>query len=423
MKFLIQQATVTDPLSPHQGTRQDILIESGIIKDIQPRIDAQADRTISGTNLHISSGWVDLFAHFGDPGYEFKETLETGAAAAAAGGFTDVLVIPNTKPVIDNKTQVTYIKGKSAALPVNVHPIGAISKSAEGKELAEMYDMRHAGALAFSDGIHPVQSSGVMLKALQYVKAFDGIVIQIPDDTSVGPNGLVHEGIVSTRLGLPGKPMMAEELLVARDIKLARYAESRLHFTGVTSPRSLEYIRRAKEAGLPITCSVTPYHLLFTDEDLMKGYDSNLKVYPHLRPKTERDILRQAVIDGTVDCISSHHRPHEYDSKVLEFEYAKYGMTGLETCYAALKLAMPEVSETRWVELLSTNPRKLFGLPEAVIQKDAPAHVTIFDPAAQTIVNEAFFRSRSKNSAYIGMTLPGKVLGMINGQQAFITSL
>jgi dihydroorotase len=333
------------------------------------------------------------------------------------------MVVPNTKPVIDNKTQVSYIKGRSASLPVNIHPIGAISRGAEGKELAEMYDMREAGAMAFSDGLHPVQSSGVLLKALQYVKAFDGILIQIPDDRSVGPNGLVHEGIVSTRLGLPGKPMMAEELLVARDIKLARYAESRLHFTGVTSPRSLEYIRRAKDAGLDITCSVTPYHLFFTDEDLMKGYDTNLKVYPHLRPEKERDLLRKALADGTIDCVTSHHRPHEKDSKVLEFEYAKYGMTGLETCYSALRLAMPEIPEARWAELLGANPRKIFGLPAATIQKDAKAHVTIWDAAAQINVNDAFFRSRSRNSAYTGMTLPGKVLGVINGGQASLHSL
>lgn len=423
MKFLIQQAKVTDPLSPLEGKKQDILIESGMIRDIQTTIQASADRVISGQDLHISPGWVDIFVEFGDPGYEFRETLETGAAAAAAGGFTDVLVVPNTKPVIDNKTQVSYIKAKSATLPVNIHPIGAVSRGAEGKELAEMYDMRDAGAMAFSDGLHPVQSSGVLLKALQYVKAFNGIVIQIPDDRSVGPNGLVHEGIVSTRLGLPGKPMMAEELLVARDIKLTRYAESRLHITGVTSPRSVEYIRRAKDAGLQITCSVTPYHLFFTDEDLMKGYDTNLKVYPHLRPEKERNLLREAIADGTIDCVTSHHRPHEKDSKVLEFEYAKYGMTGLETCYSALKLAMPEIPEARWVELLSTNPRKIFGLPAAGIQKDARAHVTIWDAAAHITVNDTFFRSRSRNSAYTGMNLPGRVLGVINGEQASLHSL
>lgn len=414
MNVLIQQVSIADPLSPLQGNKQDILIESGIIKAIQDKLSVTADQVISGDGLFISPGWVDIFAHFPDPGYEYKETLETGAAAAAAGGFTDVFVIPNNKPVTDNKSQASYVSKRSAGLPINVHPIGAISKGAEGKDLAEMYDMRSAGAVAFSDGLNPVQSSGVLLKALQYVKAFDGIVIQIPDDRSVGANGLMHEGIMSTRLGLPGKPMMAEELQVARDIKLARYAESKLHFTGVTSPRSLEYIRRAKDAGLAVTCSVTPYHLFFTDADLQQ-YDTNLKVYPHLRTAADRDALKLAVADGTVDCIASHHRPHETDSKVLEFEYAQYGMTGLETCYSILKTAMPEVPETRWVELLSTNPRRIFGLDQPTIQLNAPAHVTIFQPGGQITVNEAFFRSKSKNSAFIGQTLNGKVLGVING--------
>lgn len=420
MKVLIQQAQITDPLSPHHGTQQDIFIESGIIKDIQSSIKADADQVIAAPGLHVSPGWVDVFANFADPGYEYKETLASGAAAAAAGGYTDVFVIPNTKPVIDSKSQAEYISRQSAQLPVKVHPIGAISKGTEGKDLAEMYDMRSSGAIAFSDGLHPVQSSGVLLKALQYVKAFDGIIIQIPDDKSIGANGLMHEGIVSTRLGLAGKPMMAEELLVARDIKLARYADSKLHFTGVTSPKSLEYIRRAKEAGVAVTCSVAPYHLFFTDEDL-EQYDTNLKVYPHLRTKKEVEILRKAVADGTVDCIASHHMPHEYDSKVLEFEYAKYGMTGLETTYAALKTALPDIPESRWVELLSIQPRIIFGLNSATIKKEAPASVTIFDPATPITVTTSFFRSKSKNSAFTGKTLHGKVLGVINGEKVFLS--
>ena len=413
MKVLLRQAHIIDPSSPHHQTVNDIFIESGVITKIDKSIDYDADQVISVENMYISPGWVDLFANFGDPGYEFKETLETGASAAAFGGFTDVFVIPNTKPVTDTKSQVEYIRRKSEALPVNVFPIGAISKNAEGKDLAEMYDMLASGAIAFSDGINPVQSAGILLKALQYVKAFDGVIIQIPDDKSVGSNGLMHEGIISTRLGLPGKPMMAEELLVARDIKLARYAGSKLHFTGVSSPKSLEYIKRAKDGGIQVTCSVTPYHLYFCDEDLL-NYDTNLKVYPPLRSNQDMHALRNAVADGTVDCIATHHMPQEVDSKVLEFEYAKNGMIGLETCYAVLKTVLPEVPETRWVELLSINPRKLFGLPQQVIAVHQPAALTIYNPGASFTFTNADIYSKSKNSAFLGKRLTGQVIGTIN---------
>src|SRR5688572_18501497 len=416
MKVLIQQVQITDPSSPLHGTIQDIFIDSGIIKDIQPKLSLQADQVISGNNLHCSPGWVDVFANFADPGYEFKETLETGAAAAAAGGYTDVFVIPNTRPVIDTKSQAEYIRHKSASLPVRVHPIGAVSKGTEGRDLAEMYDMRASGAIAFSDGLNPIQSAGILMKALQYVKAFEGVIIQIPDDKSVGAGGLMHEGIVSTRLGLPGKPMMAEELLVARDIKLARYTSSKLHFTGVTSPRSLDYIRRAKDAGLQVTCSVTPYHLCFTDNDLLQ-YDTNLKVYPPLRTKDDAIQLRKAVEDGTIDCIATHHMPHESDSKVLEFEYAKFGMTGLETAYGVLKQTMPSVSETRWVELLSINPRRIFGLPKQTIIKTQPCSLTLFDPKKGWLMNENNVKSKSRNSPFINTSLNGKIIGILNGTQ------
>ena len=421
MKILLKQAYINDPASAHNGQRADILIELGIIRDIQPKIDSTVDRVIHGHNISVSPGWVDIFANFADPGLEFKETIESGAKAAAVGGFTDVFVLPNTKPVIDSKSQVEYIKHKSATQAVNIYPIGALTKNAEGHDLAEMYDMRASGAIAFSDGTHPLQSAGILVKALQYVKAFDGVVIQIPDDKSVGPHGLMHEGIVSTQLGLAGKPMMAEELLVARDIKLARYADSKIHFTGVTSPRSIEYIRRAKEAGLKVTCSVTPYHLFFTDADLF-NYDSNLKVYPPLRTTVEQSALKQAVLDGTIDCIATHHSPHETDSKVVEFEYAAFGMIGLETCYASLRKSLPELSENRIAELLSINPRKIFGLPASTIEKNSPAIVTIYESETPIQVTSKFFQSRSRNSAYIGKELTGSVLGIINGEKLVLNN-
>ena len=421
MKLLIKQACITDPLSSHNGTIQDILIEKGAIREIAPSISEKTDQVIEQKGLQISPGWVDIFSNFADPGYEFKETLETGSAAAAAGGFTDVFLIPNTQPITDNKSQVEYLRQRSSDLPVSIWPIGAITKSLDGKHLAEMYDMQNSGAVAFSDGLHPVQSSGVLVKALQYVKAFHGVVIQIPDDTSISPNGLMHEGVISTQLGLPGKPMMSEELIIARDIKLARYSHSRIHFTGVTSPKSIDYIRRGKDSGLDISCSVTPYHLFFNDEALL-AYDTNLKVYPPIRSRAIASQLKEAVLDGTIDCIASHHLPHEYDSKVLEFEYAKYGMAGLETTYAVIQTLFPDLQSEKIYALFGGNARKIFKLNPSTIEKGSSGSLTLFNPATEWVFDLNKSASKSRNSPFHGSAFKGKAIGIISKGKLHLNS-
>ena len=419
MKVLIKQATVVSPSSPFNGKIKDILIDNAVIAKIGDNINDTDAKLIQQPGLHVSIGWMDIFSHFCDPGFEYRETLETGANAAAAGGFTDIMVLPNTNPVVHNKSQVEYIVQKTKSLPVNIYPIGAVTKNTEGNELAEMYDMRQSGAVAFSDGINAIQNSGLMIKALQYVKTFDGTIIQIPDERNIAAGGLMNEGIVSTQLGLLGKPMMAEELIVARDIKLARYADSRLHFTGVTSAKSLEYIKRAKESGIKITCSVAPYHLFFTDEDL-RTYDTNLKVNPPLRDKENKTALLKALLDGTIDCIASHHIPHNYDNKVCEFEYAKNGMIGLESLFGVMwGVVSGEWGVGEMVERLSVSPRKIFGLPVPVIEEGAAASLTLFNPDTEFVFDETMIASKSKNSAFVGKQLKGKVVGIINGTKAY----
>jgi dihydroorotase len=411
MTILIRQARIVDRESPHHGQKTDILIRDGRIEKIGDLKAEKADQTIETPGLHVSPGWVETFADGGEPGHEQRETLETAAQAAAAGGFTNLFVLPDTKPAVHDRSLVSYIREKNVTPPVTLHPIGAVTRDTAGKELAEMYDMREAGAIAFSDGHHPVQSAGLLIKALQYLKTFDGVLIQVPDDHSVAPHGLMHEGVVSTRLGLAGKPALAEELIIARDIKLARYAESRIHFTGVSLPKSIEYISRAKQGGIDVTCAVTPQHLYFCDADL-EGYDTRLRIDPPLRTASDREALRAAVLDGRVDCVSSHHQPHELDRKACEFAYASPGMTGLETCFGALGAV--GVPAERIVELLSLNPRNIFGLPAATVREGSESDLTLFDPDTRYVFTREQIRSRSSNTPFLGKELKGKVIGILN---------
>jgi len=419
MTVLIKQATIIDSTSPFNGQTKDIFIADGIIDSIGDSINKKADKIIEQKGLHISIGWMDIFSQFCDPGFEYRETLETGANAAAAGGFTDVIVLANTNPTIHTKSQVEYIIQKSLALPVSIHPAGAVTKNTEGKELAEMYDMRTSGAIAFSDGNNSIQSPRILLKALQYTLAFDGVIIQQPDDKSINSQGLINEGIISTQLGLPGKPAIAEELMIARDIELVKYTNSKIHFTGVSTKKSIELISKAKANGLQISCSVTPYHLNFCDEDLVT-YDTNLKVNPPLRTKTDMLFLREALEQGMIDCIASHHIPQNWDAKTCEFEYAKNGMIGLETLFGAIGTVNKKTSTKDLIDILSINPRKIFGLEIPTIKEGSKAKLTLFNPATKFIFEESMIRSKSKNSAFIGKPLKGKVIGIVNEKSIYL---
>ncbi|GAA0547910.1 dihydroorotase [Chitinophaga japonensis] len=420
MHILLKNVKIVAPTSPLHGQQQDILVENGVIRQVAPAISAAGAREISGNNLHVSPGWMDVFAHFCDPGQEYKEDLQSGADAAARGGFTTVMIVPNTQPALHTKPQITYVLSQTAHHAVQVLPIGAVTKNLEGSSLSEMYEMQEAGAVAFSDGFKPVQSPGLLLKALQYVKAFDGTIIQLPDDLSISAHGLMHEGIFSTQLGMPGKPALAEELIIQRDLELAQYTGSRIHFTGISTARSVELIARAKAAGIQVTCSVTPYHLSFTDADLVK-YNTFLKVNPPLRTAEDVAALREAVLNGTIDCFATHHQPQDWDAKQTEFEYAKYGMTGLETCFGAIRRHVPQLPLEQLIRMLTVQPRQVFHLPAPILQEGAVANLTIFDPDTEWTFTVADIASRSKNSAYIDTSLKGKVKGIISKNQVLFS--
>lgn len=418
MRVLLQQVFIADTHSPYNGQVQDILIVDDIIAEIADNIDATSSNAtvVAANEAVVSNGWVDVFSHFCDPGFEYRETLATGAAAAAAGGFTQVFTLPNTQPVVTSKTQVEYVVEKSKSLPITVRPLGAVTKQIEGKELSEMYDMRLSGAVAFSDGLQAIQSSGLLLKALQYIKAFDGVIIQLPHDKSIGSFGLVNEGIVSTQLGLPGIPAIAEELMIKRDIDLLAYTGSKLHITGITTANSVALIAAAKAKGLQLTCSITPYHLLYCDEDLV-DYDTNLKTNPPLRSRADMMALRQAVVDGQIDCIASHHLPQNWDSKTCEFEYAKHGMIGLQTAYAVINALLPSLSNEQLSNLFSNNARQIFGLPSTTIKEGACVELTIFSRASETTLTKATNKSKSANSPLLNTALKGEVIGIIHKSQ------
>jgi dihydroorotase len=416
MSLLLSQATIGDPRSPHFGRRTDLFIHNGVIAQMGEITPPEGTRVVDASGMVLFPGFTDPFSHFCDPGLEQKETLESGAAAAAAGGYTRVLLLPNTQPAIHNKSQVEYIVQKSKGLPAQALPLGAITNNCEGKELAEMYDMRQSGAVAFTDGTNPIQNPQIMLKALQYVKAFDGVIIQVPDEQSLSRHGLMHEGIVSTRLGLPGKPAIAEALMLARDLELLRYTQSRLHVTGLSTAASVELVRRAKNDGLNLTCSVTPYHLSFCDEDLV-GYDTHLKVNPPLRTRADVEALKSAVLDGTVDCIACHHLPHETDSKVCEFGNAQYGMAGLETCFAAVRTALPQLSPERLANLFSVQPAVIFGLELPQTDAGSKALFTLVDLEAQWQLIIGQQRSVSANYGFANRPLHVKPMAICRDEQ------
>lgn len=420
MSSIVRQAKIVDTQSEFHEKVVDIFIENGFIKAIDLKLDIAADEVIAANGCFVTPGFVDVFADYREPGFEHKETIVSGLKAAASGGFTDVFLAPNTNPVVSTKSIVEFVQQKAKGNIVALYPLGAITQDIEGKSLAEMMDMSQHGAIAFTDGWKPVQNANLFLKALEYVKSFNGILLQIPLDASLAAGGLMHEGEISTRLGMAGIPILAETVMIHRDLELVRYTGSRLHIMGVSTAAGLQMIRDAKKEGLNVTCSVTPYHLSLNDKALLT-YDSVYKVSPVLRSEQDRKALIEGLKDGTIDCIASHHRPQEWDAKAKEFEYASDGMNVQEIAFQIVIDAVGnEVSLERVIDAFTIQPRKIFGLGNVSINKNEKASLTLFSLNDSFIFTENKMQSLSRNIPFITKEFKSRIVGIFNHSQTHL---
>lgn len=417
MNILIKQARIIDPGSAHNGKTADILIENGIITSIRSKITTDKNvKTIEAENLHASAGWMDMQVNFCDPGYEHKEDLETGIRAAAAGGFTAVAITSSTNPPIHSKAQVQYIRNNTENGLVDVYPIAAATVNREGKELSEMYDMQQAGAIAFSDDKNTISNAGILMRALLYSKNFNALVMTHCDDKSISQDGQMNEGETSTTLGLKGIPALAEELMISRNIFLAEYTAAPLHISNVSTRASVQLIREAKAKGLKITASVNAYNIAL-DDTLLAGFDSNYKLNPPLRAKADLEALRKGLSDGTIDTITSDHRPQDIESKDVEFDHASNGMIGLESAFGLLNTNKGRLRLETIIEALSVNPRTVLKLKPVTIKEGEAANITLFDPEQEWIFEKKHIQSKSSNTPLTGSKFKGKVIGIINRKQ------
>ncbi len=419
MSLLLRGGRVVDPTQDLDAVC-DVRLEGGTVAEVGADLAKGDSRERDVSGLVVTPGWIDMHIHLREPGQEYKETVATGTRAAAAGGFTAVACMGNTEPVNDNRSVTELILKEAAKAGLaRVYPIGAVSKGQRGKELAEVAEMVDAGVVAISDDGHPVANPALMRRALEYAQHFDIPVIQHAQDMELTAGGVMHEGEWSTRLGLPGWPGAAEDIVVARDVILAEDSGGRYHVAHLSTARALDLVRQAKARGLRVTCEVTPHHLLLTDRTVAESaFSPDAKMNPPLRAESDRQALLAGLVDGTVDAIASDHAPHHPDEKDVEFSLAPFGIVGLETnlalCHDRLVLS-GHMTLTRLVELFSTGPARVLGVPGGSLAPGAPADVTLFDPEAELTVEARSFHSRSRNTPFEGWTLKGRAVGTIVG--------
>ena len=409
MNLIIREAKIIDPKSPFHNQIVDLQIENGIITKIGSDLDTIDAEEIKLENLHISRGWFDSSVSLGEPGFEDRETIANGLHVAGKSGFTGIALQPNTNPIIDNQSQVNFVKSKSANFPTEVFPIGALTKNSEGKDLAELFDMKNAGAVAFGDYGKSLDNANLLKIALQYSQDFNGLVLAFCQDSNIKGSGIANESEASMRLGLKGIPALAEELHIARNIFILEYTGGKLHIPTISTAKSVDLIKQAKAKGLNVSCSVAIHNLVLTDEKL-DGFDTRYKVLPPLRSESDRKALLAGLKDGTIDIITSDHNPIDIEHKKMEFDLAKNGTIGMESAFGALLTVLPlEII----VEKL-TYGRTIFNIPTESISENSSPNLTLFNPEGKWIFSKENILSKSKNSAFLGTEMKGKVYGIIN---------
>ena len=415
MNLLIKGITIADTSSEFNGKTCDVRVEKGTIVEIGNNLASQKSETVfEGNGAVLSPGFFDLNCVFGDPGLETKEDIKTGTAAAAAGGFTGIAIMPNTKPVVHSKGEVEYILNRAKGSLVDVHPIGAISQNLEGKELAEMYDMQQAGAVAFAEAGKPIADDGFMSRALQYALGFGGLLFVHPENKALAGKAHVNESATTILLGMKGIPALAEEMQISRDIFLAQYHNAPIHISNISTAGAVALIKKAKKDGVKVTCDVAAHQLVFTEEQL-NDFDCNYKVKPPLRSKADNKALIAGLKDGTIDAISSQHRPEEIEFKNVEFEIAHYGIVALQTVLPLLVKAGLDTALI--VEKLAIAPRTLLKLAVPEIKVGVQANFTVFNPTKEWNFNNETNKSKSANSPLFNTTLKGKIELVYNNGQ------
>jgi dihydroorotase len=395
----------------------DILIKNGNISEIGKKLDLPENcKEIELTNLHVSNGWFDTSVSLGEPGYEERENIKHGLEVAARSGFTKIALNPNTHPLIDNKSAVEFLIQKSSSSAVDLYPIANLTQGAQGKDMAELFDMKNSGAIAFGDYNKPVENANLLKIALLYAQNFDAIVMSFPEDAGIGTHGFVNESENTTRLGLNSIPNLSEELQIGRDLALLEYTGGKLHIPTISTAKAVQLIKEAKKKGLDVSCSVSAHHIFLTDNEI-QSFDTNFKVKPPLRSEKDVKSLIKGLKDGTIDMIVSDHNPIDIENKNVEFENGYYGTIGMETLFgsARQKLELEEI-----ISCLTDKPIKRFDLPISVIENDTKANLTLFDPDTEYVFEKNNILSKSKNSAFIGKTLKGRIYGVVSNNKLLL---